>query len=52
MCEPLLSLTRSRPSSGLAFFYGGMVQHKNVVGTIMQVFVALSVIPILWYTIG
>jgi ammonia channel protein AmtB len=36
----------------VAFFYGGMVQHKNVVSTIMQVFIALAIIPILWSIIG
>jgi Amt family ammonium transporter len=27
---------------GLAFFYGGLVRSKNVVGTIMQSFLALG----------
>jgi ammonia channel protein AmtB len=29
-----------------------MAQHKNVVSTIMQSFVPLAIIPILWATIG
>jgi Amt family ammonium transporter len=29
---------------GLALFYGGMVRSKNVLGTIMQSFIALGVI--------
>ncbi|KAI8462540.1 MAG: ammonium transporter [Monoraphidium minutum] len=37
---------------GLAFFYGGMIQHKNFVSTIMQVCIALAVIPIVWSLIG
>jgi Amt family ammonium transporter len=39
---------------GLALFYGGMVRSKNVLGTIMQSFIALGVVTIQWvlYTIG
>lgn len=37
---------------GLAFFYGGLVRSKNVVGTIMQSFIALGLVSILWATIG
>ncbi len=37
---------------GLALFYGGMVRRKNVLGTIMQSFVALCVITILWVLYG
>jgi len=37
---------------GLALFYGGMVRRKNVLGTIMQSFVALGVITILWVLYG
>lgn len=37
---------------GLAFFYGGMSQHKNVVSTIMQSFIPLAIIPILWAILG
>jgi len=32
----------------LALFYGGMVRSKNVLGTIMQSFIALGVITIQW----
>jgi hypothetical protein len=31
---------------GLALFYGGMVRSKNVLGTIMQSFIALGIITI------
>lgn len=37
---------------GLAFFYGGMVRKKNVISTMAQSFVAMSVITILWVVIG
>jgi len=37
---------------GLALFYGGMVRRKNVLGTIMQSFIALGVITILWVLYG
>jgi len=37
---------------GLALFYGGMVRGKNVLGTIMQSFIAIAVISIQWILIG
>ncbi len=37
---------------GLALFYGGMVRRKNVLGTIMQSFIALAVITIVWVLYG
>jgi Amt family ammonium transporter len=37
---------------GLAFFYGGMVRGKNVLGTLMQSFVAIAVISVQWVLIG
>jgi Amt family ammonium transporter len=37
---------------GLAFFYGGLVRAKNVVGTIMQSFIALGLVTVLWALIG
>jgi Amt family ammonium transporter len=37
---------------GLALFYGGMVRKKNVLGTIMQSFIALGVITIQWVLFG
>jgi len=37
---------------GLALFYGGMVRRKNVLGTIMQSFVALGVVTVQWVLIG
>ena len=37
---------------GLALFYGGMVRTKNVLGTVMQSFIALGVISIQWVLYG
>ncbi|MFN8389168.1 MAG: ammonium transporter [Bdellovibrionota bacterium] len=37
---------------GLSFFYGGMVQTKNVISTMMQSFIAMGLISLLWVTFG
>jgi Amt family ammonium transporter len=37
---------------GLALFYGGLVRKKNVLATMMQSFVLMAVITILWAFIG
>ena len=37
---------------GLAFFYGGMVDRKNVISTMLQSFVALGVISVVWVVVG
>ncbi len=37
---------------GLAYFYGGMVNHKNVISTMLQSFIAMGVISIVWVVIG
>ncbi|MDH5298636.1 MAG: ammonium transporter [Desulfobulbaceae bacterium] len=37
---------------GLALFYGGMVRAKNILGTIMQSFICLGVISIIWVLYG
>ena len=37
---------------GLALFYGGLVRSKNVLGTIMQSFIILCLVSILWLLIG
>lgn len=37
---------------GLSFFYGGMVKPKNMISTMLQSFIALGVISILWYVVG
>ncbi len=37
---------------GLAFFYGGMVNKKNVLSTMLQSFISMAVITILWVVVG
>src|SRR3954447_372292 len=37
---------------GLAFFYGGMVQRKNVISTMLQSFLAMGVVSVLWVVVG
>ena len=37
---------------GLGFFYGGMVGKKNVISTMMQSFMAMVIVTILWVIIG
>lgn len=37
---------------GLAFFYGGMVRKKNVISTMLQSFVSMAVITVLWVVVG
>lgn len=37
---------------GLSFFYGGMVTRKNIISTMLQSFVSLGVISVLWYVVG
>ncbi len=37
---------------GLALFYGGLVRSKNVLGTMMQSFICLGLVSILWIAYG
>ena len=37
---------------GLALFYGGMARSKNVLATIMQSFICLGVVTVLWVAFG
>ena len=37
---------------GLAFFYGGMVSRRNIIATMLQSFIALGVVSVLWYAVG
>src|SRR3982750_4860970 len=37
---------------GLALFYGGLVRHKNVLGTMMQSFILMAVVTVLWAVVG
>lgn len=48
LCAALVMLM----TPGLAFFYAGMVSRKNVVSTLLQNYVALAIIGLLWVIIG
>ena len=37
---------------GLSFFYGGMVGPKNVISTMLQSFICLGVVSLLWVVVG
>jgi ammonium transporter, Amt family len=37
---------------GLSFFYGGMVNRKNVISTMMQSFIATGLISVIWVAVG
>ena len=37
---------------GLAFFYGGMVSRRSIISTMVQSFIALGSITVLWYVVG
>jgi ammonium transporter, Amt family len=37
---------------GLAFFYGGMVSTKNIISTMLQSFICMGVISLLWILVG
>eukprot|EP00667_Euglena_gracilis_P000578 EG_transcript_578 len=37
---------------GLAFFYGGLVDHQNIISTMMQSLICLGVVGVLWVVIG
>ncbi len=37
---------------GLSFFYGGMVGARNVISTMLQSFIAMGLISVLWVVIG
>ncbi len=37
---------------GLAFFYGGMVRAKNVLGMLMQNFFSMGLVSVLWAVVG
>lgn len=37
---------------GLSFFYGGMVNKKNVISTMMQSFIATGLISVIWVVVG
>lgn len=37
---------------GLSFFYGGMVDRRNVISTMLQSFIAMGLVSILWVAVG
>ena len=37
---------------GLSYFYGGMVGQKNIISTMLQSFIAMGVISIVWVVVG
>ena len=37
---------------GLAFFYGGMVNSKNIISTMLQSFVCMAVVTVIWVVVG
>ena len=37
---------------GLAFFYGGMVNPKNILSTMLQSFIAMGLISVVWVLVG
>jgi Amt family ammonium transporter len=37
---------------GLSYFYGGMVNSKNIISTMLQSVIAMSVISIVWVVVG
>ena len=37
---------------GLGFFYGGMVGKKNVISTVLQSFIAMLIVTVLWVIVG
>src|SRR5438105_10063777 len=37
---------------GLAFFYGGLVRRKNVLTIMMQSFISMGIVTIIWVLVG
>jgi Amt family ammonium transporter len=37
---------------GLSFFYGGMVDTRNVISTMLQSFIAMGLVSVLWVAVG
>lgn len=37
---------------GLAYFYGGMIDTKNIISTMLQSFIAMGVMSVLWIVVG
>jgi len=37
---------------GLAYFYGGMVKKKNVISTMLQSFICMAIVAVIWVVFG
>ncbi|MFN0050207.1 MAG: ammonium transporter, partial [Cytophagales bacterium] len=37
---------------GLAYFYGGMIDNKNIITTMLQSFIAMGIVSIIWVVFG
>lgn len=48
VCSALVLLM----TPGLAFFYGGLVGRKNILSVLMQCFLCMGVVSILWVVVG
>jgi Amt family ammonium transporter len=48
LCTSLVMLM----TPGLAFFYGGLVQRKNVLGVMIQSFVSMGWTTVIWFVFG
>src|SRR5438046_10331960 len=48
LCTSLVMLM----TPGLAFFYGGLVERKNVLSIMMQSFISLAWTTVLWFAFG
>lgn len=48
ICAALVCLM----TPGLAFFYGGLVSRKNVLTIMMQSFISMGVVTIIWFCVG
>ena len=48
ICAALVCLM----TPGLAFFYGGLVNSKNVLTIMMQSFISMGIVTIIWFAVG
>jgi Amt family ammonium transporter len=47
-CALVLMMT----APGLALFYGGLVRRKNVLATMMQSFILMAIVTVIWFLVG
>jgi ammonium transporter, Amt family len=48
LCTALVAIM----TPGVAFFYGGLVRRKNFLTLVLQSFIAMGVVTVLWVTVG